>query len=111
MSSAWEAVVVGLDSLTAVCAALNLTYFLYRLGRRREETASRAVAAFALALVSLGALGESLFFLALLTVHPAGSLPIALPWALVRVLPLAGAGLITILILRRLVADRWPTCR
>ena len=108
MSSAWEAVVVGLDSLTAACAALNLTYFLYRLARRREETASRAVAAFALALVSLGALGESLFFLALLTVHPAGSLPIAFPWALVRVLPLAGAGLITILILRRLVADRWP---
>ena len=108
MSSAWEAVVVGLDSLTAACAAFNLTYFLYRLGRRREETASRAVAAFALALVSLGALGESLFFLALLTVHPAGSLPIALPWALVRVLPLAGAGMITILILRRLVADRWP---
>ena len=92
MSSAWEAVVVGLDSLTAACAAFNLTYFLYRLGRRREETASRAVAAFALALVSLGAMGESLFFLALLTVHPAGSLPIALPWALARVLPLAGAG-------------------
>ena len=108
MASAWEAVVVGLDSLTAACAAFNLTYFLYRLGRRREETASRAVAAFALALVSLGAMGESLFFLALLTVHPAGSLPIALPWALARVLPLAGAGLITILILRRLVADRWP---
>ncbi len=111
MASAWEAVVVGLDSLTAACAALNLTYFLYRLARRREETAPRAVAAFALALVSLGAMGESLFFLALLTAHPAGSPPpIALPWALVRVLPLAGAGLITILILRRLVADRWPAC-
>ena len=107
MSSAWEAVVVGLDSLTAACAAFNLTYFLYRLARLREETARRAVAAFALALVSLGAMGESLFFLALLTVHPAGSPPITLPWALVRVLPLAGAGLIAILILRRLVADRW----
>ncbi len=99
---------VGLDSLTVACAALNLTYFLYRLARRRKETAPRAVAAFALALVSLGAMGESLFFLALLTVHPAGSPPIALPWALVRVFPLAGAGLITILLLRRLVAGRWP---
>ncbi len=107
MASAWGTVVVGLDSLTAACAALNLTYFLYRLARRREETAPRAVAAFALALVSLGAMGESLFFLALLTAHPAGSPPIALPWALVRVLPLAGAGLITILILRRLAADMW----
>ncbi len=108
MPSAWEAIVVGLDSLTVACAALNLTYFLYRLARRREETAPRVAAAFALALVSLGAMGESLFFLALLTVHPAGSPPIALPWALVRALPLAGAGLISILILRRLIADRWP---
>ncbi len=104
MASDWQAVVVALDSLTAVCAALNLTYFLYRLARHRGETAPRAVAAFALALVSLGAMGESLF---LLTVHPAGSPPIALPWALVRVLPLAGAGLISLLILRRLLAARW----
>ena len=56
MPSAWEAVVVGLDSLTVACAALNLTYFVYRLARRREETAPRTVAAFALALVSLRAL-------------------------------------------------------
>ncbi len=111
MASAWQAVVVGLDSLTAACAALNLTYFLYRMARHGEETAPRAVAVFALALVSLGAMGESLFFLVLLTALPADSPPIALPWALVRVLPLAGAGLITILILRRLVADRWPACR
>jgi hypothetical protein len=107
LASAWQAVVVALDSLTAACAALNLTYFLYRLARYRGETAPRVVAAFALALVSLGALGESLFFLVLLTVLPAGSPPIALPWALVRVLPLAGAGLISLLILRRLLAARW----
>ncbi len=107
MHGTWRAAAVSLDSLTAVCAAFNLTYFLYRLAWRREGTASRAVAAFALALVSLGVLGESLFFLASLTVLPAGSSPAALPWALVRLLPLAGAAFVSILILRRLLAAVW----
>jgi hypothetical protein len=104
----WRAVAVGLDAATAAFAAFNLTYFLYRLVRRREETAPRAVAVFALALISLGAMGESLFFLASLTVLPAGSPPDALPWVLVRVLPLAGTAFVSILILRRLFAAAWP---
>ena len=108
MCSTWRAAAVGLDSATAACAALNLAYFLYRLARCREETASRAVAVFALALVSLAAMGESLFFLASLTVLPAGSPPVTIPWALVRVLPLAGTAFISILILRRLLAALWP---
>ena len=107
MASSWRAVAAGLDSLTAVCAALNLTYFVYRLARRRERTAARVAAVFALALVSLGAMGESLYFLASLTVLPAGSPPAALPWALLRVLPLAGAGLVSTLILRQLFAAGW----
>jgi hypothetical protein len=107
LPSTWRAAAVGLDSMTAACAALNLSYFLYRLGRRREETAPRVVAVFALALVSLGALGESLFFLASLTVLPAGSPPAALPWALVRVLPLSGAAFVSALILRQLLAEAW----
>ena len=108
MPGTWRTAVVGLDGLTAACAAFNLAYFLYRLARRREETASRVVAVFALALVSLGAMGESLFFLAWLTVLPGGSPPATLPWALVRALPLAGAGLVSALILRRLLAFDWP---
>ena len=107
MPGTWRSAAAGLDGLTAACAAFNLAYFLYRLARRREETASRVVAVFALALVSLGAMGESLFFLASLTVLP-GSPPTTLPWALVRALPLAGAGLVSALILRRLLAFDWP---
>ena len=107
MASSWRAVAAGLDSLTAVCAALNLTYFVYRLARRRERTAARAAAVFALALVSLGAMGESLYFLASLTVLPAGSPPDALPWAAARLLPLAGTAAITALLMRRLLASPW----
>ena len=108
MSSTWRAAAVGLDAATAACAAFNLAYFVLRLGRYREETASRMVAVFALALVSLAAMGESLFFLASLTVLPAGSPPATIPWTLVRVLPLAGTAFISILILRRLLAALWP---
>jgi hypothetical protein len=108
LPTTWRAVAVGLDTATATCAAFNLAYFLYRLAQYREETASRAVAVFALALVSLAAMGESLFFLASLTVLPAGSPPASFPWALVRVLPLTGTAFISILILRRLLAALWP---
>jgi hypothetical protein len=108
LPSTWRAAAVGLDAATAACAAFNLAYFLCRLARCREETASRAVAVFALALVSLAAMGESLFFLASLTVLPAGSPPDTIPWALVRVLPLTGTAFISILILRRLLAALWP---
>jgi hypothetical protein len=108
LPTTWRAAAVGLDAATAACAAFNLAYFLYRLGRYRGETTSRAVAVFALALVSLAAMGESLFFLASLTVLPAGSPPATIPWALVRVLPLAGTAFISILILRRLLAALWP---
>ncbi len=108
MPTAWRAAAVGLDAATAACAALNLAYFVHRLARCREETASRAAAAFALALVSLAAMGESLFFLASLMVLPAGSPPANNPWAVVRVLPLAGTAFISILILRRLLAALWP---
>jgi hypothetical protein len=108
LPSTWRAAAVGLDSTTAACAALNLAYFLYRLARWREGTASRAVAVLALALVSLAAAGESLFFLASLTVLPAGSPPATIPWTLVRVLPLAAAAFVSALILRRLLAALWP---
>ena len=103
MSSTWRAAAVGLDTATAACAAFNLAYFVFRLARYRGETISRAVAVFALVLGSLAALGESLFFLASLTILPAGCPPATNPWAMVRVLPLAGTAFISILVLRRLV--------
>ena len=107
MPGTWRTAAAAVDGLTAACAAFNLSYFLYRLARRREETASRMVAVFALALVSLGAMGESLFFLASLTILPGGSPPATLLWTLVRTLPLAGTGLVSALILRRLLAFDW----
>ncbi len=107
MPGSWRTAAISVDALTAACAALNLTYFLYRAARRREETAPRVVAVFALALISLGAMGESLFFLASLTVLPTGSPPDALPWVLARVLPLAGTAFVTIRIMRRLFAATW----
>lgn len=104
MSTPWRTAAAGLDLATAACAALNLAYFLHRLASRRAEAAARRVAAFALALVSLGAMAESLLALAFLTVPPAGS-PLASPaWALARALPLAGTAFISILILRRLAS-------
>ncbi len=111
MPTTWRAAAVGLDAATATCAAFNLTYFLYRLTQCRDETISRAVAVFALALVSLAAMGESLFFLASLTVLPAGCPPVSVAWALVRALPLAGTAFVSILILRRLLAASWPEGR
>ena len=102
MSTPWRAAVAGLDAATAACAALNLTYFLYRLASRRDQQASRRVAAAALALVSLGALAESLFFLASLAATPADSPLASLPWALARALPFIGAAFISVLVLRRI---------
>jgi hypothetical protein len=107
LPSTWRAAAVGLEASTAACGAFNLAYFLYHLARCRGETASRAVAVFALALVSLAAMGEGLFFLASLTVLPAGSPPATIPWTLVRVPPLAGTAFISMLVLRRLLAAVW----
>ena len=105
MSTPWRSAAASLDLATAVCAALNLAYFLYRLSPAHDsETVARRLAALALALVSLGALVESLFFLVSLTAAP-GSPLASLPWTLARVLPFAGTAFISLLILRRLTAN------
>ena len=104
MSTPWRAAAAGLDLTTAVCAALNLTYFCHRLTSRWDEAASRRVAAVALALVSLGAMVESLFLLACLMTAPVGSPLASLPWTLARALPFAGTAFISILILRRIAS-------
>jgi hypothetical protein len=98
----------ALDAATAACAALNLAYFLFRLALRRDDTPPRTVATLALALVCLGAVGESLYFLASLTVPHAGSPLGALVWTLLRLASLAGLALVSALVLRRLLAEPWP---
>ncbi len=102
MAIAWRAASAGLDAATVVCAALNLAYFAYRLAFAREGTASRRVAAAALALVSLGVLVESLFSMAVLAAAAEGSAGASLPWMLGRALPLAGSGFMSVLVLRRI---------
>ena len=104
MSTPRRAAAAGLDLATAACAALNLTYFFHRLTSRWDGTASRRLAAVALALVSLGAMVESLFFLATLTAAPAVSPLASLPWTLARALPFAGTAFISVLILRRITS-------
>ena len=104
MSTPWRAAGVGLDMATATCAAINLAYFLYRLSSPQPETPSRKLAAFVLALVSIGAMVESLFFLA--WTSGLGEEPVlaSARWALVRALPFAGMAGMSALVLRRVLS-------
>ena len=51
-----------MEAAIALCAAINLAYFLHRA--RSVESLSRRAAAFVLALMALGTLAESLVALA-----------------------------------------------
>ena len=100
---------MGLDLAIVACATLNLTYFLHRLVGHREQAASHRVAALALALVSLGAIVESLLFLASVAAAPPDP-PLAsvsswASWTLARAIPLAGTAFVSVLVVRR-VASR-----
>src|SRR5947208_3021393 len=53
----WRAAVAGIEAVTALCAALNLAYFLHRVSS--VDSPSRRAAAFVRALISLGSLAES----------------------------------------------------
>lgn len=98
----WRAGAAALETAAALCAALNSAYFL---GRSLEagETAGRRVAAFVLALVSLGTLVESVVLVAVL----ASARPAIGPWelTLARAFAIAGVVATAALVLRRL-ADR-----
>ncbi len=101
--SLWRTVGPALDLATALSAAFNTVYFLGYLALRRGETPSHRLAAAALALVSLGAMVESLSFLAFLALPATGSPLGSLPWALARTLPLIGTAFVSLLILRRII--------
>jgi hypothetical protein len=98
----WRTVSAALDVGTATCAAANATYFVDRLLAGVDRPLSRRLALLALAVVSLAALVEALALLAVAARSAAVPLTSA-PWALVRVLPFAGAGGISALIFRRVV--------
>ena len=98
---AWQALAVGQNVATALCASFNAVYFLHFLGCRSKETAARRVAAAVLAVLSLGATVESVFFFALVAIWWT-ALPIAFPWVLVRAFTFVGTASISWLILRRL---------
>ena len=103
MPASLRAAVAGFDLLTAVCATINLAYFWYRLSARPPETAARRTAALVLAIVSLGAIVESVALLAL----SSGGRNLgaeSAEWALVRGLALAGTAGMSALVVRRLVS-------
>jgi len=106
LSTPWRDAVAGLDLATAACAALNLAYFCARLAAQPPETASRRAAALVLAVVSLATIVEAV---ALTGAAWHGDLPLLASgqWALVRLLPLAGALGMSALIVRRLINDWW----
>jgi len=94
LSITWRAAVAGLEAATALCAALNLAYFLHRV--ISVDSPSRRAAAFVLALISLGTLAESVVVIG--SLETKGFVPLAAPaaWALT----LAGTVFISALILK-----------
>ena len=103
MPLTWRAMVIALDAVTALCATLNLAYFLERLLSGREDTPRRRVAALVLALVSLAALLEAVFLLS--AAASVGSPDFASPqWTVARATGCAASVCLSALVLRRLLA-------
>lgn len=101
MPATWRAAIAGMDLLTAVCAAVNLAYFCYRLSAHPPETASRRVAVVVLGVVSFATVVESA---ALLGAAAGGGEPLGSPaWGAVRGLALAGALGMAIMVGRRVL--------
>ena len=99
MPATWRAATAGIDLLTAVCAAVNLAYFCYRLSADPPETSSRRVAAVVLGVVSFGTVVEGVALLAAAT--GGGDLGDSPGWAAIRGLALAGALGMAAIILRK----------
>ncbi len=102
MPATWRAAVAGVDLLTAICAAVNLAYFYYRLSARPPATASRRAAALALAVVSFATVVESVALL--VAASGRGEPGDSVGWAIIRGLALAGALGMAALVLRRIFA-------
>ncbi len=101
MTVPWRAGATGLDVATALCATLNLAYFLARLAAP-PQTPARRLALSVLSFVSLAALLESVFFLAeARTTHMEPPFA-SLQWTLVRAVAFAAVACVSALIVRRL---------
>ena len=97
MSITWRALAAGLEAAIAVCAAINLAYFLHRA--RSVESLSRRAAAVVLALMALGTLVESL--VALTSLQSADDLVVSSGvWIFARSITLAATGCICALVIR-----------
>ena len=84
-----------------VCAGLNLVYFLRRSVSAGSEPLPRRVAAFVLALLSLGALLESGFVLAsVVSLSSEDSVFSSAEWTAVRGITFAGTVCVSALVLR-----------
>jgi hypothetical protein len=98
LSITWRAAAAGLEAAMALCAALNLAYFLHRTVSL--ESLARKGAAFVLALISFGAMAEAGFVLLVLG-DPARDPSFGSDvWVLVRLATFAGMACISALVLR-----------
>ena len=97
LSITWRAAVAGMEAAMALCAALNLAYFLHRAASL--EQLSRRTAAFVLALISFGAMVESGFVILALG-DSAGDSVFGSAWLLVRLATFAATACISALVLR-----------
>jgi len=101
LSITWRAATAGLETATAVCAALNLAYFLGRCVSAGSQPLPRRVAAFVLAVLSLGALLESGFVLAsVVSLSGEDSVFASAEWTAVRGITFAGTVCVSALVLR-----------
>ena len=105
MTAPWRAGAIGLDVATALCATLNLAYFLERLLSAPPETPARRLAVSVLSLVSLAALLEAVFFLAATSATGSEPLFASVQWTLVRGVAFAAAACLSALIVRRLTGS------
>lgn len=95
----WRTLASALDAGTAICAGINSVYFCDRL-LSGVDGAARRLAVFVLAIVSMGTLIEALALIANAAGPNEAQVPASASWAVVRLLPFAGAAGVSALIAR-----------
>jgi hypothetical protein len=107
LPATWRAVAIALDAATALCATLNLAYFLERLLTGRERAPRRRAAVLVLTLISFAALLEAAFLLSS-AVSAAGPAFAAPQWTLVRAVGFVATACLSALVIRRLAGTEPP---
>jgi hypothetical protein len=95
----WRTAAAVLDAGTAACAAINSIYFVDRLLSGADRP-SRRLAVAVLAVVSFGTLIEALALVAVSSGPGNPALTASASWAIVRLLPFAGAAGLSALVAR-----------